>query len=210
MELPVPLPGVRAVTLLPVGGRAALDHAWSLTELAGRLTELSAHGASATATLAMRLVHEAQLAGEPAAWITPRGRCFYPPDAVANGIDLAALAIVRLPDAEAAGKACDYLVRTGAFGVVVLDLGEGARLPDRQLTRLLGLAQKHETAIVCLSAKAAQQPSLGALVSLRGPVQRSRTTGPTPFVCELVAAKDKRRSPGWRHGLPCLGPDGLR
>lgn len=207
MELPIP---VRAVTLLPVGGRAATEQAWSLAELAGRLTELSAHGASATATLAMRLVHEAQRAGEPAAWITPRGRCFYPPDAVANGVDLAALAIVRLPDTEGAGKACDYLVRTGAFGVVILDLGAEGRLPDRQLTRLLGLAQKHGTAIVCLTAKHAQASSLGALVSLRGPVQRRRSSGPTPFVCELTAAKDKRRSPGWRHGLACDGPAGLK
>lgn len=56
---------------------------WELPALAGRLAELSAQGASAALTLAFSLVLDAQRRGEPAAWITPAGSSFYPPDAAA-------------------------------------------------------------------------------------------------------------------------------
>src|SRR5687768_16117011 len=89
---------IRPASQLPGAGRLALPEAWGLGVLKGLITELSAHGASACCTMAMRLVLEAQQGGEPAAWITSRKRCFYPPDARENGIDLEALAVVRVPD----------------------------------------------------------------------------------------------------------------
>ena len=182
---------------------------WCFEELQGRIVELSAHGASATFTLAMRLVWEAQAAGEPTAWVTPERRCFYPADALANGVDLACLAVVRVPEAKDLAKAADYLLRSGAFGVVVMDLGDEGRLTDRQLTRLGGLAMKHGTALLCLTAKPDAAPSLGSLVSLRGPVAREhRAAG--QFAGTLSARKDKRRPPGWRHEEAWHGPPGLR
>ena len=39
-----------------------------------------------------------------------------------GGIDLDALPVVRVPDARAAGRAADHLVRSGGFGLVVIDL----------------------------------------------------------------------------------------
>ena len=193
--------------LAPVEREAASP--WRFEALTGLISELTAEGASATVTVAMRLVVEAQRAGEPAAWVTERGRCFFPPDAAANGVDLAALAVVRVPQAPDLGRAADYLVRSGAFGLVVLDLGEDGRLPDRQLTRLLGLARRHETAIVCLTRKPDHAPSLGATVSLRAPVHRRRVR-PGVFACELEALQDKRRPAGWRHREECQAPAGLR
>jgi recombination protein RecA len=159
--------------------------------------------------LALRLVWEAQTLGEPGAWVTTRERCFYPPDAEANGVDLDALAVVRVPEVHEIGKAADYLVRSGAFGVVVLDLGSAERLPERQLTRLLGLARRHGTAIVCLTTKGEATPSLGGLVSVRGNVRLARLA-PGEYACELVAVKDKRRPPGWRHKEVWGAPPGLR
>jgi recombination protein RecA len=182
---------------------------WRFSELAGNIIELSGQGATATATLALRLVVEAQGLGEPAAWVTVKGRCFYPPDAEANGVDLDALAVVRVPEVHEVGKAADYLVRSGAFGVVVLDLGAEERLPERQLTRLLGLARKHGTAVLCLTAKPEAVPSLGGLISMRGSVKLARL-GPGEYACELVAVKDKRRPPGWRHKEVWGAPPGLR
>jgi recombination protein RecA len=197
-----PMPQAYPVPLRPHGG-------WRLAELAGVITELSSHGASATLTMAMRLAHEAQLASEPVAWVTVHERCFYPPDAEANGLDLSCLAIVRVPNPHDLGKAADTLVRSGGFGLIVLDLGSEARLTDRQLTRLAGLARKHQTAIVCLTAKPDDGSTLGSLVSLRAQVRRSRQR-PGVFRCELVALKEKRRAPGWRHTEVCRGPAGLR
>lgn len=200
---------IQPASRLPGAHRPDAADIWRYSELTGHLTELSGEGAAATVTVAMRLVWEAQSQGEPAAWVTGRTRCFYPPDAVANGVDLEALAVVRVADAAAVFKAADYLLRSGAFGLVVLDLGAGSRPTERQLTRLLGLARKHGTAIVCLTAKADAAPSLGSLVALRSPVRRARIA-PGEFSCELRALKDKRRAPGWRHQEVCRGPAGLR
>jgi recombination protein RecA len=183
--------------------------AWAFSELTGYLAELSAHGASATLTAAMRLAWEAQCQGEPVAWISGRESCFYPPDALDNGLDLEGLAVVRVPDAAGLGKAADTLVRSGAFGLVVLDMGPDGRLSERQLTRLLGLARKHGTAIVCLTAKPEAAPSLGGLVSMRATVGRERPA-PGGFAWRVMALKDKRRPPGWQHMEVCHGPAGLR
>ena len=191
------------------GARDASPPGVSFAALAGHITELCAHGASATQTAPKRVAYQAQCAGEPVAWVTGRSSCFYPPDALDNGVDLEALAVVRVPDVAEMGKAADYLVRSGAFGLVVLDLGNEARLGEKQLTRLLVLARRHGTAIVCLTAKAEAAPSLGALISLRAPVRRERRPA-GGFAVEWHAVKDKRRSPGWRHTEVCRGPAGLR
>src|SRR6185369_4959976 len=72
---------------------------WDLSELCGRLVELGAPGAAGTLTLALRLVLDAQERGEPAAWLTDRESCFYPPDAADGGVDLDALVMVRIAEA---------------------------------------------------------------------------------------------------------------
>lgn len=182
--------------------------AWQLSELSGRLTELCGAGATASLTLAARLVLAAQQASEPVAWLTTVASCPYPPDLAAHGLDLAALPVVRLPDAAAIGRAADQLARSGAFGLLILDLGDTGRLPEAQVTRLLGLAQRHGTALVCLTDHAGRAPSLSPLVSLRGEVSWTRQ-GSGAFHVELQALKDKRRSPGWRHVEVCHGPVGV-
>lgn len=187
---------------------APASGAWAFAELAGYLAELSGQGATATVTAALRLAWEAQCQGEPVAWVTATTRCFYPPDAIDNGLDLDALAVVRVPDAPGIGRAADTLVRSGAFGLVVLDLGCDAALSEKQLTRLLGLARKHGTAIVCLTAKPDAAPSLGGLVSMRASVERDRAAD-DGFAWRLTALKDKRRAPGWQHQEACYGPAGL-
>ena len=72
---------------------------WRLSEVAGRFIEISSTGASAALSLTFNLIDEAQQRREPAAWVTSTQDCFYPPDAAQNGIDLAALVVVRLTDA---------------------------------------------------------------------------------------------------------------
>ncbi|MDB4956571.1 MAG: hypothetical protein JWO36_4140, partial [Myxococcales bacterium] len=72
---------------------------WGLAAMRGRLVELSARGASATLTAAIELVVEAQTQSEPVAWLTLADGTFYPPDVAESGVDLAALVVVRAPDA---------------------------------------------------------------------------------------------------------------
>jgi recombination protein RecA len=182
---------------------------WVLAAFASRLTEISTSLAGAPLTLAFRLVLDAQRRGEPTAWIGRKDAPFYPPDAADTGVDLAALAVVWTGDAITAAKAADLLVRSGAFGLVVLDLGGEARLPMHATSRLAMLARQHDAAIVCLTDKEAARPSLGPLVSLRAHTASRRRGEGERFSCEAVALKDKRHGKTWTIAEVCRGPDGL-
>jgi recombination protein RecA len=194
---------------------------FGLTELAGRLVELSGDGASAVLTAATKLMLDAQAAREPAAWVGTDESCFYPPDVAESGVDLTALVVVRIPFARLAAEsgkrskaslvavAAERLMRSGAFGLVLLDLGRDHMLTQPLQSRLLGLAQHHQTAVLCLTEKSAQEASLGSLVSLRVHVGRAWLGGER-FACELHVRKDKRRGPVWSEQEVCRGPMGLR
>jgi len=180
---------------------------WSLAAIRGRLVELSARGASATLTAAVELVGEAQAQSEPVAWLTLGTGTFYPPDVADSGIDLAALVVVRAPDVTAVARAAERLLRSGAFGLIVLDLGDKAELSMQIQGRLVTLAQTHDAAVVCLTEKPGDAGSLGSLVSLRAEALRVREHG--EFSVTLRALKDKRRGPGWAHTVKRRGPAGL-
>lgn len=96
---------------------------WRLEEVAGRLIEISGQSATAALTCALGLVLDAQRHGEPVAWVSDVGSSFYPPDAADSGVDLEALVVVRVPATLAIPRAADQLARSGAFGLLVLDLG---------------------------------------------------------------------------------------
>lgn len=193
---------------------------WRLTTLAGRLAELSSREGAAGLTLAFSLVLDAQRAGEPVGWLTADESAFFPPDAARGGVDLDALVVVRLPAAGQLPRAAEHLVRSGAFGLLVLDLGEAARVPVPMQMRLLGLAREHESAVLFLTRKRGGDASLGSLVSLRAEARQepaarqavgegARGAGSGAFTCTARVLKDKRGGPGWKHVEVCRGPDGL-
>lgn len=193
----------------PPRDRPGFAPRWSWAELVGRLTEISSsHGGSAL-TVGVGLALSAQTDGEPVAWIAPPQRLFFPPDLAASGIDLEALAVVRVEGANAMARAADKLLRSGAFGLVVLDLGRENTIPQALQSRLVGLAQKHESAVVMLTEKSSQHESVGSLISLRAQAKRVRLSVDR-FACELDIIKDKRRGPGWTHRELHRGPMGLR
>lgn len=183
---------------------------WTRAQLSGRLVEVSGIGAVASLTAAVGLVLEAQVEGDPVAWISLPASTFYPPDLADSGVDLEGLVVVRAPSVEHAGRAADRLLRSGGFGLVVLDLGPGGRdaaLPIPLQGRLVGLAQRHDAAIVCLTEKPADAASLGSMVSLRAETLRAREG--ERFVVSVRALKDKQRGPGWEQAEPAKGPAGL-
>lgn len=186
--------------------RAPAD--WRLSELAGRLVELSTRGASAPLTLTFRLVLDAQRQGEPVVWVTPGQESFYPPDAAEGGIDLDALVVVRVPSPRSVARAAGKLLQSGAFGLIVLDMSADGEMPTPLQIRLAGLAQKHHTALLCLTEKAPEAPSIGSLVAVRVHAERRRI-GQDRFVCRLRVLKDKRRGPTWTYQELCRGPAGL-
>ena len=180
---------------------------WRLDEVAGRLVEISGSTASAALTITFSLVREAQQHGEPVGWVTSVDSFFYPPDVARGGTDLSALVVVRLAKVESIPRAGEKLLRSGGFGVVVLDLGAGD-IPMPLQTRLTGLAHRHHSALICLTEKSGGAFSLGSLVSLRAHAEKRRTTD-NRFACALRILKDKRRGPTWHYEELYTGPAGL-
>ena len=180
---------------------------WTLSQVAGRFAEISGSNATAALTLACGLVLDAQKRGEPVGWATSTESSFYPPDVAQLGIDLAALVVVRVPKADAIARAGEKLIRSGGFGLVVLDLGLAAK-PTPLQNRLTGIAHHHHSALVCLTEKDSKAFSLGSLVSLRVHAERKRV-GKNEFACGLNVLKDKRRGPTWTHEELRQGPPGL-
>ena len=186
---------------------ATVPTPWTFDEVAGRLVEISGSTASAALTITFALIREAQARGEPVGWVTSAESFFYPPDVAQNGTDLAALVVIRLTDAESISRAGEKLLRSGGFGVVVLDLG-AADIPMPLQTRLTGLAHRHHTALICLTKKERRAFSLGSLVSLRAHAERQRAEN-NRFACTLRVLKDKRRGPTWHYEELYTGPAGL-
>ena len=187
------------------------SHDWSYEVMRGRLVELRQSWVSGVLTSAFSLVLQAQQMREPVAWIIASDSFFYPPDVVENGIDLHALVVVRVHGARHAGRAADHLVRSGAFGLVVLDLGTDSFFPTGLQTRLVHSATQHQAAVVCLTQENPSQPSsesLGPLVSLRAAAHGSWSDA--QWTCEIEVGRDKRRGLGWKSKVSCNGPIGLR
>jgi recombination protein RecA len=190
---------------------------WQLDEIVGRLTELSGLGAVASLSAATALVLEAQSRGEPAAWLGLPPASFFPPDLDDAGVDLDALVVVRAPDITAMVRAADRLLRSAAFGLVVLDLGApgaGNEIPIAVQGRLVGLAQHHDAAIVVITEKPRDASSIGSMVSLRAEAVRERVVGSPGggsrgWRLAVRAVKDKRRGPGWSELADVVGPAGL-
>ena len=190
-----------------VSRRAPAD--WGYAEVAGRFVEVCGDGASANLTIAAGLVRDAQVRREPVAWIAPPASTFHPPDLADCGIDLDALAVIRAPDVSVALRAADELLRSGAFGLVILDGAEPRAMPMAAQVRLANLAQQHDAAFVCLT----REPADGSLASLRLSTFRRRIESAEPggarFEYGFEAIKDKRRGRRWTWCATCSGPPGL-
>jgi len=180
---------------------------WCLREITGRLVELAGWRSGAVYSSAATLIVDAQKSGEPVVWIGPKTRTFLPADAQDAGVDLAALPIVRVPTTRDIPFAADVIARSGAFGLILLDVGT-ANPAMGVLSRLAGLARTHNTAIVMLTEKSPEHPSLGSVVSFRADTSfaRHRDGG---FEHVIAVSRDRVRSMAWRHVEVRRGPAGL-
>jgi recombination protein RecA len=204
---------VRARHLSSNQTRSSDEPCWDISEIAGRICELQPGplhdtASSALLTAAVRLIAQTQLLGDPAAWVTAGPHIFFPPDLTANGVDLDAVVVVRLTDARAAAQAADQLVRSGAFGIVIIDLiGIPTVIPDAMIGRLSGLARTHNTAVLFLCDRN-DQSRLGSMVSLRG-YAYSRAGSNGRYSMEISVDKDKSRGKPWHWTESGNGPPGL-
>lgn len=190
----------------------------------GKLTEICGGAASARLTAAVAFVRQAQLEGEPCAWIQPVLGPLFPPDLADSGVDLDALVVVHVPETRGAAgiaRGAELLLRSGGFGLVVLDLS--APPPPRPLpgsedmpqktcppglrggawqARIAGLARAHGSRVVLLTRGDEQRDSLGPMVGVRLAPRRERR-GPGVFAVRSAVLKHKG-------GAPCDPPAELR
>ena len=182
MAAPTPTP-----TLSPtLGSPQTFD--WD-TLVSKKIIEISGEGATARLSCAVDLVLRAQCRGETVAWIQPQKGRLYPPDLQHNGVDLAALVVIQVPpQAGSFGipKAAEMLLRSGAYGLVVLDLLDG--VPANGMAwqgRLLALTRAHRSAALLLTQKAAHTDSVGPLASLRLEPRRRHRPDPCGTLVQL-------------------------
>jgi hypothetical protein len=211
------VPEVKGVVVAGQMAPAPAVTGWGLDYLAGRLVEVSGAGGTASLTMVARVMVEAQRRREPVAWVTAQDSIFFPPDLVASGLDLAALPVVRVHKAFQVARVAETLLRSGGFAMVVLDLGAQRSMTLGVQTRLAGLARRYRAALVALTRKAGDRPSLGSLVAVR--VECTRRSIATPpggvvaarFAGELRVLRDKRggAAAARRHIERLCGPEGL-
>jgi recombination protein RecA len=189
-------------------------YGFNLKTLRGRLVELSSVRPSAGLSCICTLLLDAQKHSTPVAWISVTRESFYPPDLAANGVDLSVLPVVWVPDVRGAIRAADWLSRTGAFGLLVIDLCGNPRVqtsphvPQASLAKLAPLAHHHGCTLCFLTVKSRAASSLGSMISLFVRVFRSRAASGR-LRLELQVVKDKRRAPGWKQVEQIDGPPGL-
>ena len=194
--------------LQPATGNEQEGSDFNLKQLRGRLVELSSSRPSACLSLSCTLLLEAQQHCTPVIWISVTRDSFYPPDLAANGIDLSLLPVVWVPDIRSAIRAADQLLRTGSFGLLVIDLYRNVRVPMPLQARLARLTHHHGCVVCFLTTKPEASPSLGSMISLYDRLSLSRT-GAGRFRLDLPVVKDKRRAPVWKHVELIHGPPGL-
>ena len=179
-----------------------------------RLVEVSGRHACARTTTAVSCVIQAQAQRELVAWVQPKDGSLFPPDLETAGVDLDSFVAIQVP--RHAGpfglvRAAEWLARSGAFGLTVIDLTD-ALPPGSSINwqgRLQGLLRQHEGRILFLTSSAYEDPSSGPLVGLRvepqrGPLQEDQ------FEVHTQVLKDKVGLDAELAMSSSIAPTGLR
>ncbi|MGB5704337.1 MAG: hypothetical protein WBM48_16070 [Polyangiales bacterium] len=161
-------------TVIEIGEQRVRPKALPLSELLprARLVEVSGQHACARTTTAVSCVIQAQARGDLVAWVQPKDGDLFPPDLEAAGVDLDSFIAIHVPlhaGPFALVRAAEWLARSGAFGLTVIDLTD-ALPPGSSVNwqgRLQGLLRQHEGRILLLTSSAYEEPSSGPLVGLR-------------------------------------------
>ncbi len=179
-----------------------------------RLVEVSGQHACARTTTAVSCVIHAQAHQELVAWVQPKDGALFPPDLASAGVDLDALVAVHIPRHAgpfALVRTAEWLARSGAFGLTVIDLTD-AMPPGSSANwqgRLQGLLRQYDGKILLLTSSTHADPSSGPLVGLRvepkrGPLNDDR------FEVHAHVLKDKVGLPASFASVKPMAPSGLQ
>ena len=155
------------------------------------------------------IIREVQTEGQTAAWVEAADSIFYPPDFAANGIDLAALPVVWVPDVRSGVRAAEHLLRSNSFGLLVIDLPPHTIIDQGRLGKLARMAELNQTAVILITGQEdGVSFTLGSIISLRLAGSRIAQNG-AAYTCVISAVKDKKDSPGWQHTEVFYAPDSM-
>jgi recombination protein RecA len=170
----------------------------------GILATLEGPAGSGRSALAARLLAAATAGGLGALIESPAGLegAFYPPALAAAGVDLNRLLVVPAAGAAGVARAADILLRSAAFGVVVIPM---VSLAATVWTRLASLTHRANALLIALGGEASDELRYFASLRVRLRSERVRWSGASGLFCELAGAgaeatilKHKRAAPGRR------------
>ncbi len=169
----------------------------------GILATLEGPAGSGRSAIAARLLASATADGGLAAALeSPRGDegIFFPPALAAAGVDLHRLLVVPANDTKALARAADILLRSAAFGVVVIP---ALRLASTAWTRLVSLTHRAGVLLVALGTEASDELRYFASLRIRCSPASTRWAGASGPFCALAGTgveatvlKHKRAAPG--------------
>ncbi|NNM53284.1 MAG: hypothetical protein HKM05_00995 [Spirochaetales bacterium] len=142
----------------------------TLDRMRARLTEVSTSTSGGGLSALAPVLLVAQKNGHLTGWVEAGPTIFFPPDLSFLGVDTSAIVVAMIRPDEAL-LAADWLCRSGAFGVLIID-NPPTLVSESALGRLARLAENHDVALVFLTRKTPDTPSLGSLISLRIAVDR--------------------------------------
>ena len=110
-------------------------------------------------------------------------------------------------DMHSVGRVAETLLRSGAFRLLVVDLGKSHSMPMARLSQLSGLARKHLSCVVFLTERQNAEQSVGPLVSLHGRTSREHVRD-GEFTYRIDVLRDKIRGRHWSWQVNLAGIDG--
>ena len=140
------------------------------------------------------------------------GTDLFPPALAAAGVRLERLLCVPVTDPVGAARAADIVLRSGAFGVIVIPaLPSGRGTGSATWTRLASLAHRANALLVAVGVEASSELRYFASVRLETAIERVRWNGASGHLCELAGydiratvRKHKRAVPGASTLITCL------
>lgn len=181
-----------------------------ISNFTGRLTEWTSTIPYIYLTPLCSIIRTAQMAREPTVWISCCDFTFFPPDVAAHGISLENLPLIKVHTVKHAVRASEHLLRSGAFGLIIIDLPVHIFIEQGKLGKLARLADLHQTAVIISTKQEGKySTTLGSMISLRLEIER-QCLGANKFRYTIHATKDKQRAPGWKYSEVYNGPAGLR
>jgi hypothetical protein len=189
-------------------GLAPLDVALGGGLPCGQILEISGGASSGKSTLAFGMCRALLAQGKAVAWIDSTRR-WAPLAALEAGLPMEHLLVARVGDGMAALKAAHLLLSCrGAVAAVVVALPPGFAPADTNLVKLQRLAGQGQVALVFLTERPPQVPSLSPTVALRLCVHRQWRGAAA--VCVIEVARHKRGPNRVAVEEPAHGPDRLR